>query len=119
MHVVKARERRGSPRTNARLMVAFRTREGLERRYAIGRSINVGQGGMLLQTTKRFDLGLRLDMRVRFPFLSTATPVTGEIIASREILKDTLYNTRIRFLGLDPYFGQELAAFVEERRAHV
>ena len=119
MHVVTAQERRGCPRTNARLMVAFRTREGRERFYAVGRSVNVSQGGILLQTSKGFDHGLRLDMRVRFPFLSAATPVTGEIIASREILKDTLYNTRIRFLGLDPCFGQELAAFVEERRAQV
>lgn len=119
MHVVKTRERRGFPRTNARLMVAFRIREGLERFYAVGKSVNVGQGGMLLQTTRSFNLGLRLDMRVRFPFLSTAEPVGGEIIASREIVKDVLYSTRIRFLGLDPCFGQELAAFVEERRAQV
>jgi len=119
MHVVESQERRGFPRTNARLMVAFRIGKGLERFYAIGKSVNVGQGGMLLHTARSFDLGLRLDMQVRFPFSPAATPVAAEIIASREIVEDVLYSTRIRFLGLDPCFCQELAAFVEERRAQV
>ncbi len=107
-------ERRRNLRVGARLMVAFRVTDQVERYYGLTRSSNVGSGGILLPTSVAFPPGTRLRMKMRIPDKSQTLALTGEVVASREIAKALVYNTRIRFLDLDVKSREQLAELVAE-----
>ena len=93
-------ERRQHPRTDASLVVSYRVKE-LASDYDISQSKNVSQGGMLLTTNRQFGPGEPLLMTLRLPCMPDAMEVTALVVASREIVRDLIYDTRVQFSSLD------------------
>jgi hypothetical protein len=104
-------ERRHHRRSDANLVVSYRVKEFVSD-YDISQSKNVSQGGMLLTTNREFGPGDLLLMTLRLPFMPDAMEVTGQVVGSREIVRDLIYDTRVRFDGLDGRSVSRLREFV-------
>jgi hypothetical protein len=102
-------ERRRHHRVEARLMVGFRMLGESVECYGLAQSSNVGGGGLLLPTTKAFAPGLLLSMRMRLPRTAQTLSLLGEVVSSKEIVGNLVYNTRIRFRDLDAESRDRLA----------
>ena len=106
-------ERRKYSRMEAHFVVSYRVKQ-IPDGYDLSQTKNVSQGGMLLTTNKMFDLGIYLSMVIRFPLVPQKIEVTGEVIESKEVVKDLIYETRIKFLDLDEDFFKKLGQFITE-----
>ncbi len=106
-------ERRKYPRLDANFVISYRIKEVVDG-YDLTQSKNVSQGGILLTTNRVFNKGTILAMTIRFPLIPQKIEVTGEVVASKEVVRDLIYETRIKFLDLDDEFFQKLGEFIEE-----
>ncbi len=106
-------ERRKYERLEANFVVSYRIQDN-PNGYDLSQSKNVSQGGMLLTTNKIFNEGTCLSMTIRFPLIPQKIEVTGQVVESKEVVRDLLYETRIKFLDLDIEFFKKLGEFIEE-----
>jgi len=90
-------------------MVSFRVLGESVERFGLAQSSNVGGGGLLLPTTQAFAPGLLLSMRMRLPRSAQTLSLLGEVVSSKEIVGNLVYNTRIRFRDLDAESRDRLA----------
>ena len=93
-------------------MVSYRAIDAIESYYGLTQSSNIGPGGVLLPTSVAFATGTPLRMKVRIPFTASTLTLAGEVVVSKEIMKDLVYNTRIRFCDLDLAASEQLADLV-------
>ncbi len=107
-------EKRKHPRIEANFVVSYRIKEP-GKGYDLSQTKNVSQGGMLLTTNRAFQKGTYLAMSIRFPLVPHKIEVTGEVVDSKEVVRDLIYETRIKFLDLDEDFFRDLGKFIEER----
>ena len=106
-------ERRQRKRVDASFVVSYRVKEG-PKDFDLSNTKNVSQAGMLLTTNKAFTQGTYLAMLIRFPLVPQKIKVTGEVVNSKEIIKNLIYETRIKFLNLDEDFFIKLGEFIKE-----
>ena len=106
-------EKRKFSRMDANFVISYRIKEMVDG-YDLTQSKNVSQGGMLLTTNRLFNKGTFLAMTIRFPLIPQKIDVTGEVVHSREVVRDLIYETRIKFLDLDEEFFQKLGEFIQE-----
>ena len=107
-------DKRKHPRANANFIISYKIqKENVN--SDLSQSKNVSQGGMLLTTNRLFDKGTHLLMTIRFPFLPNKIKITGEVVSSKEVVKNVIYETRIKFFGLDEAIAAELDAFVKNK----
>jgi hypothetical protein len=93
-------ERRKVPRISARFIVSYRILEEIDN-IDITQTKNLGLGGMLLTTNKRFEPGTNLALEIRLPFDPNPIMLIGRVSDSREITKGLIYDTRLSFLAID------------------
>jgi len=106
-------ERRKFQRMEANFVVSYRIKEFPDG-YDLTQTKNVSQGGMLLTTNRLFEKGTCLAMTIRFPFVTQKIEITGEVVSSKEVVRELIYETRIKFLDLDREFFRKLGEFIEE-----
>jgi hypothetical protein len=82
--------------------------------YDLSQSVNVSRGGMLLTTNRKFDRGALLGMTILFPFLNSKAYVIGEVVDSKEVVKDVMYGTRLRFRDLGTQLLNDFDNFINE-----
>jgi hypothetical protein len=104
-------ERRKHPRVNSNIVISYHIQQE-QNNYDVSQTKNVSQGGMLLTTNRRFEKGTRLAMTVLFPFLEDKIEVVGEVVGSKEVVKDLIYETRLRFSDLKEQLIEGLSEFV-------
>jgi hypothetical protein len=93
-------ERRKNPRARGRFIVSYRIlneADGID----ITQTKNICQGGMLLTTNRNFEPGTSLAVEIRLPFERNPILLIGRVIASQEITKDLIYDTRLEFMAID------------------
>ncbi|MCX5708205.1 MAG: PilZ domain-containing protein [Candidatus Omnitrophica bacterium] len=93
-------ERRKNPRARGRFIVSYRILNEADN-IDITQTKNICQGGMLLTTNRRFEPGTSLAVEIRLPFERNPILIIGRVIASQEITKDLIYDTRLEFLAID------------------
>lgn len=106
-------EKRKYPRANANFVVSYRVKQ-YPGTYDLSQTKNISQGGLLITTNKKFENGTQLAMTIRLPFIEQKIEVTGEVVASKEIVKGLIYETRLRFIELPQDFFKELGIYVKE-----
>lgn len=104
-------ERRAHPRTEANLVVSYRSR-GIGSSYDISQSKNLSQGGMLLTTNRALAGGALLTMTLRLPHMPDAIEVIGKVVMSKEIVRELIYDTHVQFARLDDLARNQLGSFV-------
>ena len=106
-------EKRKFPRVDANFVISYRIKEMVDG-YDLTQSKNVSQGGILLTTNRLFNKGTMLAMTIRFPLIPQKIDVTGEVVDSKEVVRDLIYETRIKFLDLDEDFFKKLGEFIQD-----
>ncbi|MCM8819492.1 MAG: PilZ domain-containing protein [Candidatus Omnitrophica bacterium] len=104
-------ERRKYPRININFVVSYRIKE-VPDNFDISQTKNVSGGGILLTTNRKFEKGTLLALNIRFPFIGDKIEVTGEVVDAKEIVRDLIYETRIKFLDLRSDVLKQLEDFV-------
>jgi c-di-GMP-binding flagellar brake protein YcgR len=110
-------ERRHYQRLDANFVVSYRVKQ-IPDNYDLTQTKNVSQGGMLLTTNRKFEKGTQLAMTIRFPFVRERIEVTGEVVDSREVVRDLIYETRLQFIDLKEEFFKELGEFVHKHQSN-
>ncbi len=111
MQEYEGQEKREYQRADANFVISYRIKEETDN-FDLSQSKDVSQGGMLLTTNRAFDKGTKLVMTIRFPFLTKKIEILGEVVDSRVVVKNLIYNTRIKFFGLEELLARELEEFV-------
>ena len=106
-------ERRRWPRINANFVVSYRIQE-IPDGYDLSQTKDISQGGVLITTNKPFAIGTHLVMLLRIPFVPQKIEIAGEVVASNEMVRDLIYTTRVRFLGLSSDFFEKLGEFIKK-----
>jgi len=104
-------QKRKFARTEANFIISYRILEEPDN-YDLSQSKNISQGGMLLTTNRKFEDGTRLEMTISFPFIEKKMELTGQVVESKEIVKDLIYETRLKFYDLDPQLSKGLRDYI-------
>ena len=108
------KERRRYPRLSASFVTSYKIKQ-IPDDYDLSQTKNVGQGGVLLTTNRKFAPGTQLALMIKFPFVLQRIEVTATVIDSKEVAKNVIYETRLAFADLDKKFFQELGEFIGQR----
>jgi len=108
------RNRRKARRGDANFVISYHMQKE-DTNYDLTQTRNISQGGMLLTTNREFEKGTRLDMTIQFPFLVDKIQVVGEVVGTKEVLKDLIYETRLKFYDLKGQWSNKLDNFVKEQ----
>lgn len=106
-------EKRNHSRIYVNFVVSYRLKQ-LPADYDLSQTKNISQGGLLLTTNRMFARDTYLAMTIRFPFVPQKIEIVGRVVASKEVVKNLIYETRIQFLDLDEKFFEELGEFVNK-----
>lgn len=93
-------ERRKFPRAQGRFIVSYRiipTNENAD----ISQTKNLSLGGMLLTTNCQFQVGTNLALEIRLPFDPDPIKIIANVLESKEITKNIIYDTRLIFVAVD------------------
>ena len=90
------REKRASPRIRSLNLTSYVPRKGEQQEYiiSIGRTLDVSEGGVKIETHRRLDKGLQLELEIAVE--DQIISAKGEVLYSRE-LRDGLFGTGISF----------------------
>jgi hypothetical protein len=105
-------DRREHARIDARFIVSYRILEE-ENDIDITQTKNMGLGGMLLTTNRKFERGVHLALEIRLPFDSSPIMIIGKVIDSKEVTKNLIYDTRISFISVDKRHGEVISQTVD------
>ena len=114
MNKYKGPDKRKHPRAEANFIISYKIQRE-NSNSDLSQSKNVSQGGMALTTNRYFEKGTHLLMTIRFPFFPNKIKVTGEVVSSKEVVNNIIYETRIKFFGLDEAIARELDTFVKNK----
>jgi len=107
-------DRRKFPRLKVNFVVTYHIKEP-PGSYDLSQTKNVSCGGLLLTTNCYFDKGTILELTIRFPFFNEKIKIDGEVVDCKEIVKNIIYDTRIKFLSLDKDIFDKLNNFIKDR----
>lgn len=107
-------ERREHSRISANFIVSYRITQPPSN-YDLSQTKNVSQRGILLTTNRKFEKDTFLAMTIRFPFVLEKIEVKGVVVDSQEVIKNLIYDTRIKFFDLDVEIFRQLGEFVKQR----
>lgn len=96
----KGPEKRKHPRILGRFIVSYRILQENDK-TDISQTKNLGLGGMLLTTNRKFESGTNLALELRLPADPNPIMLIGKVLESKEITKNLIYDTRITFLAVD------------------
>ena len=93
------REKRTSPRIRTLNLTSYTPKKGDEQRYivSIGRTLDVSEGGVKVETHRKLADGTELDMDIAIE--DKIISARGEVVHTEE-LKKGLYGTGIRFTSI-------------------
>lgn len=106
-------ERRKHLRVDANFVVSYAKRDIIDE-YDLSQTRDLSQGGILLTTHRYYENGVRLALVMRFPFVSKKVEALAEVVHCREVAKDLIYETRLKFLNLDMSLFEEIGANVKK-----
>lgn len=108
----KEKERRKHPRISARFMVSYRIMTKDEE-IDLTQTKDLGMGGMLLTTNRKFEPGTQLSIEIRIPSDPNPIKLVGKVIDSRKVVEGVIYDTRLEFLSVDAKHYQSIQKTVE------
>ncbi|MFH1767853.1 MAG: PilZ domain-containing protein [Candidatus Omnitrophota bacterium] len=109
-------EKRKRPRVDVNFVVSYRVKKDYSNND-LSQSKNISQGGMLLTTNCKFEKGTYLAMKIRFPFApERKIEIVGEVVESREVMRNFIYETRLKFLDFNKDMLDKLGDFIDGKK---
>ena len=105
-------ERRKYPRVSGRFVVSYRLLKNTDN-LDISQTKNISLGGIMLTTNRFFAPGTKLALDIRLPYHTDPIMVIGQVLESREITKNLIYDTRVQFIGVDKKYKNVLIQTVD------
>ena len=98
-HLESIREKRASPRIRSLNLASYVTKKDELQEYiiSIGRTLDVSEGGAKIETHRKLDRGLQLELEIAVE--DQIISARGEVLYSTE-LADGLFGTGIRFTAI-------------------
>ena len=93
-------EKRKAARVDKTFIVSYRVYEEVDN-YDLTQTKNVGEGGMLLTTNRKFNPGTVLSIDIRLPFLIEPLNLKGRVLDSKQIVKNLIYDTRLQLMDVN------------------
>ena len=95
-HLESVREKRASPRIRSLNLASYVPKKGERQEYiiSIGRTLDVSEGGAKIETHRKLDRGLQLELEIAVE--DQIISARGEVLYSTELAHD-LFGTGIRF----------------------
>ena len=109
----KGSERRKHQRIRGSFVVSYRIVEG-NQLADLTQSKNISEGGMLITTNRLFDKDTTLSVFIRLPFSSEKIHLIGKVVASKEVVRNLIYETRLAFLDVDEQKKEIIVSTVNE-----
>jgi hypothetical protein len=100
-------ERRKHPRVSGRFVVSYSLLEDVHD-LDISQTRNIGLGGIMFTTNRFFATGTKLVLELRLPYHTDPIAVIGQVLESREVTKNLIYDTRIQFISVDEKYKKVL-----------
>src|SRR3989338_4382734 len=98
----KNQERRKHLRIKKNFILSYYLEGEPSVRYKVTQLKNISKGGMCFITGQKYDIGTKLIVELRTPYLVDITRLDGTVLDSHEKLSEIIYETRIRFASLTP-----------------
>ena len=108
----QGQERRKYPRLDANYIISYRILEKSDD-FDLTQTRNVSLGGALITANKQYQPGAVLELIVKVPFRGDRVTIKGEVVDSNEVVKNVMYETRIRFIDMPQGFFKEFENFLE------
>jgi len=98
-HLESVREKRASPRIRSLNLASYVPKKDEQQEYiiSIGRTLDVSEGGAKIETHRKLDRGLQLELEIAVE--DRILSARGEVLYSTE-LADGLFGTGIRFTAI-------------------
>ncbi|MCG6917417.1 MAG: PilZ domain-containing protein [Deltaproteobacteria bacterium] len=98
-HLESVREKRASPRIRSLNLASYVPKKDEKQEYiiSIGRTLDVSEGGAKIETHRKLDRGLELELEIAVE--DQIISAKGEVLYSTE-LADGLFGTGIRFTAI-------------------
>jgi hypothetical protein len=98
-HLESIREKRASPRIRSLNLASYVPKKDEQQEYiiSIGRTLDVSEGGAKIETHRKLDRGLQLELEIAVE--DQIISARGEVLYSTE-LADGLFGTGIRFTAI-------------------
>jgi len=98
-HLESIREKRASPRIRSLNLASYVPKKDEQQEYiiSIGRTLDVSEGGAKIETHRKLDRGLQLELEIAVE--DQIISARGEVLYSTE-LADGLFGTGIRFTSI-------------------
>lgn len=94
------KERRRYTRISRTFIVSYRVLKEVDN-YDLTQTKNISTGGMLLTTNKLFGPGTLLAIDIRLPFLIEPLNLKGQVVDSKEVVKNLIYDTHLELIDAD------------------
>jgi c-di-GMP-binding flagellar brake protein YcgR len=107
-------EKRKFIRITASCTVSYKPEE-VDSHHDITFTRDISQGGAIITTDKSFTPGTALAIVIRLPSLPEKIEATVKVVNCREVVKNSIYETRVKFIDLSPQYVQRLGEFVEAK----
>jgi len=114
MDLFRGTEKRKNQRLVVTYQISYKLKDSQDP-YNLSRTKNIGRGGMLLLASKAYARGAWLVLLVRCPFSTQPIEAAGEVLESREVVKNSVYEMRLRFSPVSRERLSALDEFIKKR----
>ncbi|VAX35769.1 hypothetical protein MNBD_UNCLBAC01-304 [hydrothermal vent metagenome] len=98
----RKKDRRKFPRINKNFILSYLDPSTSDKKYEITQLVNISTGGMCFVTTTQLESLIKIQIKLKIPYLSNNTHLCGKVLDSREKVKGIIYITRLEFEDLPP-----------------
>lgn len=94
-------ERRRYVRIKGNFVLSYKDITTQEAKSDISQTKDISVGGLLFTSQQKFSPGTLLKLKLRLPDTPDYINVKVEVVASRQLVKNVMYDTRAKFVKID------------------
>ena len=105
-------ERRKFKRISKNYVISYTPVKSEKLKFDISQIRNLSEGGLLFTADKMFQKGVVLKLKLRLPHLSDYVVLKVQVINSKELAKNLMYETRVSFTEIDQKVKESIRKLV-------
>ncbi|MDO8602768.1 MAG: PilZ domain-containing protein [Candidatus Omnitrophota bacterium] len=106
-------ERRKFKRINRSYIVSYAIVKGEDLKFDVSQTRNLSEGGLLFMSDREFEKGAILKIKLRLPEFSDYVTVRTQVIESTQLVKDIMYDTRVKFIEVEQKVRESIRKLVD------
>jgi c-di-GMP-binding flagellar brake protein YcgR len=106
-------ERRRFERLKRKFMVTYHRLDEPHTSFDISQIKNISLGGMCFVASHGYEPGTKLAIELQTPFIRDKLSLSAEVLESKEVAKNLIYETRVRFPELKEDTKHYLSKIIE------